>query len=355
MSKKDKATIHDIANKLGITASTVSRALNNHPRISARTKELVHEAAKEINYKPNSFAVALRNGRSRLIGIIIPTVNRNFFSSIVRGIEEYANQHDYRVVITQSYDNYEKEKQTVNALIDAQVDGIMVSLGKNTTALTHFKKAIERGIPLVFFDRVAEELPVSQVVIDDFQAAFQMTEHLIQQGYRRIAHFNSPMKINIFQERLRGYRQALENYGLKVDPELILYSNLQLEDGRESVASLLNQGIPFDAIFSASDYSIVGALQELKKNGIKVPEAVGLAGFGNEPFTEFTDPPLSTVDQVSIPMGQSVAKMFFDLLESEEKSLPIQKVMLRPKVIFRKSTQKIASNPVAKIAPATPF
>ncbi|MCC5936479.1 MAG: LacI family DNA-binding transcriptional regulator [Lunatimonas sp.] len=340
MSKKDKATIHDIANKLGITASTVSRALNNHPRISARTKELVHEAAKEINYKPNSFAVALRNGRSRLIGIVIPTVNRNFFSSIVRGIEEYANERDYRVVITQSYDNYEKEKQTVNALIDAQVDGIMVSLGKTTTGLTHFKKAIDMGIPLVFFDRVAEELPVSQVVIDDFQASFLMTEHMIRQGYRRIAHFNSPMKINIFKERFRGYREALETYGLSVDPNLLIYSNLQLEDGRESVHTLLNKGISFDAIFSASDYSIVGAMQELKKNGIRIPEDVGLAGFGNEPFTEFTDPPLSTVDQVSIPMGQSVAKMFFELLENEGITLPIQKVVLTPKVIFRKSTQK---------------
>ncbi|EON76624.1 Hexuronate utilization operon transcriptional repressor ExuR [Lunatimonas lonarensis] len=342
MGKKEKATIHDIATKLGITASTVSRALNNHPRISAKTKKLVNEAAKEIDYKPNSFAVALRNGRSKLIGIVVPTVNRNFFSSVVRGIEEFANERDYRVIITQSYDDYEKEKQTVDALIDAQVDGILVSLGKTTSRHQHFKKAIDAGIPLIFFDRVAENLPVGQVVIDDYQASFKMTEHLIKEGYRHIAHFNSPVPVNIFKERYRGYKEALETYGLSVDPRLILHSNLQLEDGRDSARKLLDRKVPFDAIFSASDYSIVGALQELKKHGIRVPEDVGLAGFGNEPFTEFTDPPLSTVDQVSIPMGQAVAKMFFDLLENQGKALPVQQIVLSSEVIFRASTRKFS-------------
>ncbi len=341
MSKKEKTTIHDIANQLGITASTVSRALNNHPRISAKTKELVLKVAKEINYKPNSIAVALRNGKSRLLGIIVPTVNRDFFSSVVRGIEESANKLGYKVIITQSHDNYEREVQTVHALLDARVDGILVSLGKGTHKFDHFKSVIQKGIPLVFFDRVAHDIPVCQVVIDDYLAAFQVTEHLIEQGYNRIAHFNSPMNINIFKERFRGYKDALGKYGMLVDPDLVIESNLQLEDGRQSVRKLIARGITFDAIFSASDYSIVGALQELKKHGFNIPHEIGLAGFGNEPFTEFTEPGLTTVDQVSIPMGQAVAKLFFELLE-EEGSIPeTQKIVLRAKPIFRGSSQRL--------------
>jgi LacI family transcriptional regulator len=342
MSKKEKITIHDIASRLGITASTVSRALNNHPRISAETKEKVLKVAKEINYKPNSIAVALRNGKSRLIGIIVPTVNRNFFSSIVRGIEESANKLGYKVVITQSYDNHDREVQTINALLDARVDGILVSLGKGTKHYDHFKAVIQKGIPLVFFDRVANDLPICQVVIDDYLAAYQVTEHLIEQGYSRIAHFNSPMKINIFRERFRGYKEALENYGMSVDPELLIESNLQLEDGRQGVRKLLDNKVSFDAIFSASNYSIVGALQELQSRGIKTPHEVGLAGFGNEPFTAFTQPGLTTVDQVSIQMGQAVAKLFFELLGKEGTVTETQKIVLRAKPVLRGSTQRLS-------------
>ena len=348
MSKKEKTTIHDIANQLGITASTVSRALNNHPRISEKTKELVLKVAKEINYKPNSIAVALRNGKSRLIGIIVPTVNRDFFSSVVRGIEESANKLGYKVIITQSYDNYEREVQTIHALLDARVDGILVSLGKGTQKLDHFKSVIQKGIPLVFFDRVATSIPVCQVIIDDYLAAYQVTEHLIEQGYSRIAHFNSPMNINIFKERYRGYKEALENYGIPVDKALVIESNLQLEDGRQSARHLIESGISFDAIFSASDYSIVGALQELKKHGFNIPHDVGLAGFGNEPFTAFTEPGLTTVDQVSIPMGQAVAKLFFDLLDKEGRIPENQKIVLRAKPVFRGSSQRLSFRNTAK-------
>lgn len=341
MSKKEKTTIHDIASQLGITASTVSRALNNHPRISAKTKDMVLKVAKEINYKPNSIAVALRNGKSRLLGIIVPTVNRDFFSSVVRGIEESANKLGYKVIITQSYDIYEREVQTIHALLDARVDGILVSLGKGTQNIDHFKSVIQKGIPLVFFDRVATDIPVSQVVIDDYLAAYQVTEHLINQGYSRIAHFNSPMNINIFKERFRGYRNALENYGMHFHPELVIESNLQLEDGRQGVRKLMENGISFDAIFSASDYSIVGALQELKKHGFNVPFDVGLAGFGNEPFTAFTEPSLTTVNQVSIPMGQAVAKLFFELLDKGERNTQAQKIVLRAQPVYRGSSQRL--------------
>ena len=254
MSDK-KATVHDIALKLGITASTVSRALNDHPRISAATKKLVLKTAKEVNYQPNHIAAALRMGKSRLIGVIVPTANRNFFSSVVRGIDEIADALGYRVILCQSYENYEKEVQTINALLSARVDGIIVSIAKNTEKFDHFQRVIDKGIPLVLFDRITDQIEVNQVVIDDYWASYKAVEHLIAQGYRKIAHFTSPRKINIYKERLRGYMDALTEHGLSVDPHLIVESNMQLEDGQQSARHLLDKAVEFDAIFSAADYA----------------------------------------------------------------------------------------------------
>ncbi len=237
--KKGKATIHDIAEKLNITASTVSRALRDHPRISAETKKAVLRLAQKLNYQPNHIAAALRNGKSNIIGIIVPTVDRSFFSSVIRGIEEIANASHYNVMICQSYDNYEKEVATVEALLNAQVDGIIASHGKETKDFSHFLKAKERGIPVILFDRWNNDLEVSQVAIDDYLGAYKATEHLIQQDCKRIAHFTSTLDISIFKERLRGYREALVNNGLKYEESLVVSSNLQAEDGRNSMLQLL--------------------------------------------------------------------------------------------------------------------
>ncbi|WP_200977345.1 LacI family DNA-binding transcriptional regulator [Echinicola sp. 20G] len=346
MNKRKKATIHDIASKLGITASTVSRALNNHPRISDATKKLVQKAAKEVNYQPNNIAAALRNGKSKLIGIVVPTANRNFFSSVVRGIEEIANQLNYKVIISQSYENFEKETQTVDALLSARVDGIIMSIGKNTDDFEHLERVIEKGIPLVLFDRITEEVEVNQVVIDDYIGAYKSVEHLIENGYTKIAHFTNPRKINIYSERLRGYTDALKDNGIQFNQDLIIESNMQLEDGQQSTLKMLDDGIDFDAIFSSSDYAAMGALQVLKDKGISVPEEVGIAGFGNEPFTSFTTPSLTSVDQVSIPMGNVAAELFFELLKADPKKFIPQKTVLKPELIIRGSSTRKITQPI---------
>ncbi|ERM82767.1 LacI family transcriptional regulator [Rhodonellum psychrophilum GCM71 = DSM 17998] len=338
--KKGKSTIHDIAEKLGITASTVSRALNDHPRISENTKKLVIKMARQLNYQPNNIASALRSGKSKLIGVVVPTVNRNFFSSVIRGIEDIANTLDYKVIISQSYEDYEKEVQTVEALLNARVDGIIASIAKNTEKFDHFQKVLDKGIPLVLFDRITNSLEVSQVVIDDHYGAYQTVDHLIQQGCKRIVHFTSPKKINIYKERLRGYMDALQDHSIPFDPLLIEESNMQLEDGRQSMLNILEKNIPFDAVFSSSDYAAMGAMQVLKERGFKIPEQVMMAGFGNEPFTSFTDPPLTTVDQKSIPMGKETAETFFELLKSDQKKDSPQKTVLKPELIIRRSSQK---------------
>lgn len=340
MNLKSKITINDIAKKLNITASTVSRALNNHLSISKVTKELVHKTAKELGYQPNNIAAALRNGKSNIIGIIVPTADRRFFASVVRGVEEVANKMGYRVIISHSYDNMKTEVQKVEALLNARVDGVIASIGMNTNEFGHFYRVLENGIPLLLFDRTIEEMNVNQVVINDFMGAYKITEHLIQQGCSRIAHFTSPLKMNIYKERLRGYTEALSNYKLPFEEELIVESNLQLEGGRESMRLLLKLDKMPDAVFSSSDYAAMGAMQVLKDHKIKIPEQVALAGFSNEPFTSFTDPTLTTVDQQSFTMGNVVADLFFDQLKKREEKYLSQKIVLSPELVIRQSSLK---------------
>jgi len=336
--KKEKATIHDIARKLNITASTVSRALKDHPRISSETKKAVIKAAQKLNYQPNNIAAALRNGKSNIIGIIVPTADRTFFSSVIRGIEEIANTSRYQVIICQTYDNYEKEVATIEALLNSRVDGIIASHAKETVNFDHFLKVKEKGIPLILFDRSNDELEVSHVVIDDFLGAFKATEHLIQQGCKRIAHFTNTLKISIYKERLRGYREALLHYGLKYDESLVIESNLQLEDGRNSMLQLLKlKDIP-DGLFSASAFGVLGALQVLKEKGISIPEDVALVGFSNEPYTSFTEPSLSVVDQHSMRMGNAAAEIFLEEMAARDKKFIPQKIVLKPELIVRQSS-----------------
>ena len=338
--KKEKTTIHDIAKKLNITASTVSRALNDNPRISDATKKAVHKTAQKLNYHPNQIAAALRNGRSNIIGIIVPTVDRSFFSSVVRGIEEIANHAKYNVMICQSYDDYEKEVATVEALLRSRVDGIIASFAKQTRDFNHFLKAKERGIPVILFDRSNDELELSHVVVDDYLGGFKATEHLIQQGCNHIAHFAGTQRISIYRDRLRGYKDALIANGLAFTENLVIESNLQLEDGRSSMAQLLKSKEMPDGVFSSSAYGILGALQVLKEKNVRVPQDVALVGFSNEPYTSFTEPSITTIEQHSLRMGNAAAEIFLEeVLDDDKKFIP-QKVVLKPELIVRQSSMR---------------
>jgi LacI family transcriptional regulator len=335
---KKKTTIHDIAEKLNVTASTVSRALNNNPRISLKTRKLVQQAAQKLNYQPNNIAAALRSGKSNIIGIIVPTADRSFFSSVIYGIEEIANTAGFNVMICQSHDNYENEVDKVQALLNAGVDGVIVSYAKETKDFKHFKKLINNGTPLILFDRSTNELEVSQVVIDDYLGSYMATEHLISQGYLRIAHFTSNAKISIYKDRLRGYQEALEAHGIPLDEELIFESNLQLEDGRASMLEILAKGLKVDGLVSASAMGAMGAMQVLKEHKIKVPDQFGIVGFANETFMSFSDPPLSTVEQHSKRIGNSAAELFLQEIASSQSKFIPQKIVLKPELIIRESS-----------------
>lgn len=338
-------TIHDIAKELNITASTVSRALNDHPRISEATKKAVLKVAKRLNYQPNHIAAALRNGRSNIIGIIVPTADRNFFGSVIRGIEEVAKKAQYNVMICQSHDDYESEVSTVEALLNARVDGVIVSFAKNTENFDHFLKIHNKGIPLVLFDRSFPGLDISRVVIDDYMGAYQATEHLIKQGCTRIAHFTSVKKISIYKERHRGYKEALEAYNVPYRSELVLESYLQFEDGLEGLNQLLQLRERPDAIFSASDYSAVAAMNLCKEKGISVPEEIAIVGFANEPFTSICDPPMSTVDQQSMQIGNAAAEIFLEQISAGRERFVPKRIVLTPDLIVRKSSLKRKQQP----------
>ncbi len=334
-----KARIVDIARELDIAASTVSRALNDHPRISKKTKKAVDLAAKAINYQPHRLAAALRNGKSNVIGVIIPTIDRVFFGSIVRGIEEELRREGYQIMICQTYDDPVLEAAAIEGLLNLRVDGIIATLSKRTTNFDHFVKAKGTGIPIVLFDRSNDELDFSHVIIDDFMGAYRAVEHLIHQGCRRIAHFTNVQKINIYKERLRGYRAALERNNIPFLPELVIESDMQLVDGRVSMQNLLQKDLQPDAIFSSSDLGAMGALQVLRENNIRVPEEVAIVGFSNEPFTSFSDPPISSVDQHCKRMGNAASELFLEEIKQKpvDKFIP-RKVVFMPELVIRGSS-----------------
>ena len=338
MTRK-KTTIHDIARELNITASTVSRALNDHPNISSNTKKMVIDKASLMNYQPNNIAAALRKGKSNTVGVIVPEANRNFFSSVIGGIEEIVNQAGYNVISCQTNDKLEKEKASINSLLKLRVDGIIASYSKEATKFDHYSDILKKNVPLILFDRYDESLDVGAVVIDDYLGALRATEHLIQEGAKKIVHFAGPQNVSIYRERKRGYIEALNRNGILLDPKLIIDSRLKYDSGYNDAIDFMKWSTPPDALFSASDFSAIGAMTAIKDLGYNVPDDVAIVGFSNEPFTSFVDPPLTTIDQHSERMGHFAAKMFLDQLSNKNGVSP-GKTVLMPELIVRKSSLK---------------
>ena len=337
---KKRVTIQDLAKSLNTTPSTVSRALNNHPNISTEMKGRVKKLAKEWNYQVNSIASNLRRGNSKTIGVIVPRINRDFFSQIIAGIERIAFEAGYSVVICQTHDLTEKEIRHVNTLISSGVDGILVSVSLDNKEFDHFEKISRLGIPLIFFDRVIDEIESIRIVNNDFEGAFQATSHLLDMGYKRIASFAGPLHLNIYNDRNKGYEAALKKYGIPIDQSIIIQSNMKKESGYKHMEQLMESDNPPDALFSASDYAALGALEYLKDYNIKVPEKVGVVGFSNENFTSLVTPKMTTVDQHASEIGRYAAKLFFEEMENPSINLIARTVTLNPTLIIRDSSRK---------------
>lgn len=334
---QNKTTIHDIARALNVTASTVSRALNGHTAISENTRTAVVKMARQLNYRPNRIAAALRSGRSHTVGIIVPYADRNIFSSIIRGIEEGLSRANYSVIICQTYDDQEQEEQALDTLLRLRVDGIMASIAKKADTHQHYERVKEAGIPLIFYDNHTESIAASHVVIDDYLGAYRAVCHLIEQGCRRIAHFAGQQRQQIYRERTRGYRQALKDHGLVYDADIVRESISDVSVGYQLAEAIFNHSNPPDALFSTSDYAALGALQYCKNQGIDVPGQMAIVGFANESFTSFIEPGLSTVDQKSREMGAHTARVFLEEIQGRTPAEQ-HKLVLEPSLIVRASS-----------------
>ena len=337
----EKTTIYDIAKKLNISAATVSRALNNNPKISESTCKLVQETAAKMNYKQNRLALALKSGKSGNIGVIVPRINTNFFGTIIRGIEEELHPNKYNVIICQTHEDENREIENINTLLDAQVDGIMISItneSKKNEKIIH--SVLQKNVPLIFFDRKKNIDGVSSVTIDDFKGGYMATKHLIDEGCKRIAHLCGDQSLEIYENRFKGYRQALLDNNIEFDESYVIQSKSSLEDGAIATTKLLALSPAPDAIFSASDFAALGAIQELKANGIKIPQDFCVVGFGNEPFTKFMELSISTVDQSPLEMGNMVAKVFLEQINHTENFKMEKKIVLNPILHVRKSSSR---------------
>lgn len=339
MENKKKSTIKDIAAVLGLTPSAVSKALNDHPRISDKTKIAVKQVAQDLDYQPNFLSSALRKGKSNLVGVIIPRVNSHFFSSVVENIEKVLNLNGYNIIMTQSNELYTKECQEIDTLLKIQVDGIIASMANETIDLEYYQKIKSKGVELVLFDRGEEELNVDYVGIDDYKSSHLVIDHLVSQHCKRIAHIAGFKHIRIYKERIRGYKDALEKSGLTVQENWIIESNLRLEDGRRIMQQLLDFPERPDAVYVAGDIAALGALQVLLENNIKVPEEIALIGFSDEPFTSLTQPSISTVNQHSNQIGKLAAEAFLERMNDPHKK-SINRIILEPELIIRQSSNR---------------
>jgi len=339
--KKKRTTIYDIAEKLNITASSVSRALNNSNYVNENTKQLILKTAAELNYKRNTLASNLRKGQSKTIGIVVPRINQNFFSNVIAGIEEATYEKGYNLIICQSNESHAKEIKCVNTLINQQVDCIVISISADSKDHKHLKNVIDHGIQLIQFDRVIDELETLKVINDNEQASFEAVSHLIEQGYQRIALLKGPQNLNIFKQRKVGYLAALEKYKVPVIDDLIIENAWTKELGAEATRKLLSLPQPPDAIFaSTSDFSALGVLEVATAMGFKVPEQLGILGYANEAFTELTSPSITTVDQFSVYMGRTVADLYFKEMENKDTLVVPKTISIKPKLIVRSSTSR---------------
>jgi len=282
----------------------------------------------------------LRSGKSHLVGVIVPRTNSNFFSSVIQNIEEVLNKKGYNIIITQSNESYKKECDSIDTLLYTQVDGIIASMANETVDLGAYEKIKSKGIPLILFDRGENDLNVDYIGIDDYNSSHLIVEHLVENGCKRIAHIGGYKRTRIFNNRVRGYIDALKKHNLPLDDELLTESGLTIEDGREKMLKLLSLDTPPDAVYVAGDYAALGALQVLKEKNIKIPEDIALVGFGNEPFTDMVTPRISSVHQHSAEIGKQAANTFLKYMGQDTIDQQLNKIILDSKLIVRDSSHK---------------
>ena len=334
-----KATIHEIAKALNIDSSTVSRALNNSERVAQKTKEKVAKKAKELGYRPNLLASNLRQNKSNTIGVVIPRISRYFFSTTIAGIEEAAFAAGFNVIISQSLEQLEREKKIINNFVSNRVDGVLISISLETQEGTHLEYLQKIGTPLVFFDRHYAGLDNSvAILLNDYKGAYDATQNLINNGSRKIAHFTGPQIMEIYKNRLNGYKLALEENNLSYDPDLVMSSNLMKEDGFLMMKQLYEKHPDIDGLFSANDEAAYGAIRYLKSQGCRIPEDIAVIGFSNDPLSEVIEPVLSSIDQSGFEMGKIACEVLIKNINDPDHKQ--ETIVLEPKLLERESSKR---------------
>jgi LacI family transcriptional regulator len=333
---RENVTIKDIARELKISPSTVSRALKDHPDISPETKKLVNALAEKWNYSPNPIALSLKGGSTHTIGVVIPEIIHHFFSTVISGIEDYANIKGYNVMICQSNETYEGEVKSVQTLVNSHVDGILVSVSKLTRNMEHFHKLRRKEIPMVFFDRVCEELESDRVIVDDEEGAYMAVKHLILEGRKRIVHLSGPQNLQIAKSRIDGYIKALNEFRIPVNEENIVKCDVK-DEADWIIPSLLKRNPRPDSFFCVNDLTAAQTMKIVKKHNLRVPDDISIVGFTNGQIADLTDPELSSVDQHGYEMGQEAARLLLDRIKDKTRSY--QTRIIKTELIIRESSR----------------
>ncbi|MDV7139783.1 LacI family DNA-binding transcriptional regulator [Maribacter sp. TH_r10] len=338
---KKEVTIYDIAEKLGLATSTISRALKDHHSIGKKTTEKVKRTAEEMGFRPNIMAASLRNKKTRTIGVLIPRINRPFMASLVSGIEGALQKQGYNVIIIQSNDSYENEVEMMKVLYNNRVSGVICSVAMETQENDHFQQFLENGVPIIFVDRTPKDIACTHITIDNYAAGYEATEHLIEQGCKRIAHFSGSKFRMVYSERERGYIDALKDHGLKVDADLIIpFKTLSYEEAETITSDLLDSKNPPDGIFASNDTTAVAAIQVAKKKNVKIPQDLAVIGFNNDPISKIVDPALSTIDHPAFKMGETAAEKILNQLQTKVKSDLKEITVLNTELIIRESSKR---------------
>lgn len=338
MDKEKEATIYDIARILNISPATVSRGLKDHSAISKKTRKRISDAAKELGYRSNLHAGNLRQGQgTNTIGVIIHWLNSNFITSVLAGIEKATTEAGYDLIIGHSSEKADKEAANAANFFQKRVDGLIASLANDTTDFSHFTPFIEKGIPLIFFDRVDESIPGTKVIIDNFRAAYEATEHLIQQGCRNIVHITSSQKRNVYAERLKGYKHALLINGLEYDPNKIIATNLTEDASIEAAQAILTMNPRPDGLFVVNDFCAAVCMHTLQEAGLKVPQDIAIIGFNNDSITKIMVPKLTTVDYPGKEIGEVAGRQLIMHLNNTGSNYN-NTIVVPSKLIIRESS-----------------
>lgn len=340
MNRTKEVTIYDIAGKLNISVATVSRALKNDTLVSKKTRKKITELAEEMGYRSNHFARNLRRQQTNTIGVIIHELNSNFITSVLAGIEKVATEAGYDLIITHSSESCVKEAANAKNLFHKRVDGLIASLAFDTTDLDHFKPFVDKGVPVIFFDRVEQDGKNSVVIIDNYKCGYEAAKHLIDQGCRRIAHVTSSLQRNVYEQRYKGYRDALFDNGLAFDDSLLIIKDLSERAGIEAALQLLGMKPLPDGIFITNDFVAAVCMRTLKEQGIAIPADIAIVGFNNDTISKLIEPSLTTINYPGRDMGEIAARSLINHLKGIGNIHQTNTIIMRSGLIIRKSSLK---------------